>query len=214
MSAALRPMIGRPGRRDAVVPTFAISPEQMQYVLSGARPKMRALLALVAICGLPLSELPGLRWPDLRTSPGGPALAVRTRDGVRSVPLPPAVMMALEDFGIRHFGPMFPNRSGQAAPASALRQAVTSHLRRRGCPWTPTQLRTFADTCSADPKVPERVLGHGPIDNLAACPTCGRNNPRLTRPVSHIVSRHLDPSGRRPTVNDLHLLDPRRVRWA
>lgn len=203
MSEAIRPRT-RALSRKRTAQAAGIPREELQKALQGASRKVRALMVLQAFCGLRSQEMAELEWADLRTSNRQPVLVIRGSDA-RMVPVPRIVLIALEDFGRRPSGPVFPRRDGQRQPADYLRAIVAGHLRKRtglagGQLWRFYGSREYRQVMT-DFHVSEAMIGHGTLPGTPRCPTCGSRTPSADEYL-----------GRRPTVNDLGLLRP-PPRW-
>jgi integrase len=178
------------------------------------------MLLLAAFCGLRTREMATLHWTDLQVSGNRtPALLVSEGKDCREqvVPVPSVVLMALEDYGRRASGPMFPAKDGSAIKPDALASSLNRYLRRTGLVWTASQLRHLHKSAeyqrlATDPKSAQAMLGHGSLDRTDSCPTCRRPWAPPAR-VNHLARRTIvRGSTHRPTVDDLGLLRRGRQR--
>lgn len=143
----------------------ALSREQLAAFLAIVSERHRLMFRLLAVTGLRVSELLGLRWRDLRLDGGEPCVRVRralvrgrveppkTRYGKRDVPLPHELVVALrqqrKDTEWHEADDLvFPNQVGRAHNVENLRRRVLSPAAEEaGVPWA--GFHTFRHTCAS-----------------------------------------------------------------
>jgi len=121
-----------------------IDEDDLTAALTGARPKMAAMITLAAYAGLRCCEIAGLDWSDLRREPDGAAfLHVRKGKGAkeRTVEIGQVVVKALQAYGVRRRGPMFMGLDGRQINADSVSKSVNRYLSNQGVEATAHQLR-------------------------------------------------------------------------
>jgi integrase len=155
--------------------------EQLASLLAQVPAKWGPLFELLAATGLRISEAIGLRWSDLELDSRRPhlrvtraivrdvAVAPKSRNGVRVVPLPSQLANELRSRRppeVRDDAPVFPGRNGRPAnPGSLRRRVLAPAARRAGL--AGVGFHTFRHTCAAlliesgaSPLRLQRWMGH------------------------------------------------------
>jgi integrase len=166
----------------AVHERTALTPEQVQRLLSVLQEPVRTMVLVGILAGLRVGEILGLRWQDVdflnrsiriqqaayRGSIGSP----KTKGSKRTLPLPESLSVALRrhyDASVQRDGLVFPTRAGMPFSDSNL---LARHLKpagkQIGTPWVGwhTLRRTHATLLSqagASPKDAQAQLGHAHI---------------------------------------------------
>lgn len=134
-----------------------ISEADLGRALQAASPKLAAMMALMAYCGLRAMEVAQLSWSDVDVADGQTWISVRGKGGRdRLVPAGIAVQRALRRHGTRTRGPVFIGRDNHQIRANSVSQIVNTHLHRLGINSTAHKLRTRYATQAA--KVVEAPL--------------------------------------------------------
>jgi site-specific recombinase XerD len=151
-----------------------IEEDDLFFVLSAAKPKMRAMLTIAAFAGLRCCEIAGLEWSDLRREPDGSAfLLVRQAKGSkhRTVEIGDTVVKALQAYGIKRKGPMFLGVDGRQIAPGSVSRSINRYLRQHGISATAHQLRhrygTVAYQLSKDLRMVQEQLGHASPNTTA-----------------------------------------------
>jgi site-specific recombinase XerD len=193
--------------------TFGLTGEQARALLAAAAdhsPRMRALVALLLVDGLRISEALALDIDHVRGVDRGHRVAQLRRKGGRTAraALPPLVADAIDTYlahraahsdgaGHQHLaGPLFVTRTGARwRPGNAAR-ALTALARRAGIPTadrvTPHALRHAAITLALDAGVPlhevQDFAGHR---DPRSTRRYDRARGRLDRHASYALAAHL-----------------------
>jgi integrase len=111
------------------------SPAEIRSLLQNARNRRRAILAVLAFCGLRSSELRGLRWQDVdleratltvwqRADPKGKLGRLKSKKGYRTLPLLPLAVNALREWKMAcpkgKLGLVFPDAAGDVGTHHAI----------------------------------------------------------------------------------------------
>lgn len=151
-----------------------IAEDDLHFVLTAARPKMRAMLVLAAYAGLRCCEISGLDWADFRREPNGTAFVdIRHGKGSkqRQVEVGEAVVKALQSYGVKRRGWMFLGADGRQIEAKSVSRSINKYLRRHEVPATAHQLRhrfgTIAYQLTRDLRLVQDLLGHSSPNTTA-----------------------------------------------
>lgn len=127
-----------------------ISEVDLKRAMDAASPKLAAMMALMAYCGLRSMEVAGLLWTDIEVADGQTWIRVRgkgNRD--RVVPAGLVVQRALRRHGTRMRGPVFIGRDSRMMRPNSVSQVVNEHLHRLGIRSTAHKLRARYATQAA-----------------------------------------------------------------
>jgi integrase/recombinase XerC len=142
-----------------------IDGDALADALRGARPQMRAMLALAAFAGLRCQEIAGLERDDIIEAKA----LIRVRHGKgqkeRIVPLHPDVLEALRVLPMPRTGALFTRPQGGRHTPVSTSQVISDYLRRDcGIDATAHMLRHWFGTevydNSKDLRVTQELLGH------------------------------------------------------
>ena len=173
-TGALRPVT------DEESMTSGLSPEQVRALIGAARtdsPRSEALVTLLALNGLRVSEAVAARIEDLDTDRGHRVLRVRRKGGKRAkIPLTPAAARVIETAAARrNSGPIFATRTGKALDRSEAWRLLRRLAKNAGIPGaeriSPHSMRHTYATTALDAGVPLRDVQ----DSM------GHTDPRTTR---------------------------------
>jgi site-specific recombinase XerD len=144
-----------------------IGDDDLVLALRGARPRMRAWLALAAFAGFRAKEIAGLRREDVLDMVEPPVLVVSAPKGGRQrvVPLNPYVAHALRLAGLPRSGWLFPSqRGGGPVQPPTVSKLASRYLDGCGIDATLHQLRhafaTEVYRASRDLRLTQELLGH------------------------------------------------------
>jgi site-specific recombinase XerD len=118
--------------------------DDIELALSIAPPRVAAMIALMAGCGLRCCEVAGLRWDDVDLA-RGEARVIGKGDRERTVWLGPAVVARLAELDTTS-GPVFLNGHGRPASRSAVSQTVNQVFARAGLSARAHRLRHWHGT--------------------------------------------------------------------
>ena len=128
-----------------------ISEADLERAMRAASPKLAAMMALMAYCGLRAMEVAQLTWSDIDVADGQTWITVRGGKGQRdrTVPAGMVVQRALRRHGTRTRGPVFIGRDNRQIRANSVSQIVNTHLHRLGINSTAHKLRARYATQAA-----------------------------------------------------------------
>jgi integrase len=129
-----------------------ISEDDLARAMATASPKLSAMMALMADCGLRCLEVANLSWSDISISDGQTWLCVRNGKGGkdRMVPLGLTVQRALRRHGTKNRGPVFLGRDGRQLAPNSVSVSINYHLRKLGIPSSAHKLRARYATQAAE----------------------------------------------------------------
>lgn len=125
-----------------------------------------ALVSLLAVCGLRVSEALGADIDDIRDVRGHRVIKVVGKGSKpRSVPMPPMVLHAVDNYiGDRQIGPIFVTSTGRRMDRQAAHDTITRIGKRVGIDLHPHLLRHTAATAALEAGAPldqvQDLLGH------------------------------------------------------
>lgn len=143
-----------------------VDEDDLAIALTGARPKMRAMITLAAYAGLRCCEISGLSWDDLRREPDGSAFIRVQGKGAkeRTVEIGQTVIRALQAYGIKRRGPMFLGLDGRQIAPKSVSSSINRFLRGQDVAATAHQLRhrygSAAYQLSRDLRMVQEQMGH------------------------------------------------------
>lgn len=141
--------------------------QEIAAVMAVADPSLRAMVGVMAACGLRCCEVARLRWSDIDLA-AGQLVADGKGSRQRVVYLPASVVRLFAALDETE-GPVFRERwSGGAMSANAVSHRVGQAFRRQGFPTRAHQLRHRAATCAlrvpgADLLDVRDLLGHADV---------------------------------------------------
>lgn len=119
-----------------------ISEADLHRAMQAASPKLAAMMALMAYCGLRAMEVARLLWSDIEVSDGQTWIRVRGKGNKdRIVPAGLVVQRALRRHGTRTRGAVFLGRDGRQMRSNSVSQVVNTHLHRLDITSTAHKLR-------------------------------------------------------------------------
>lgn len=148
-----------------------LQPSDVALVLDAApTPELRAVLALMAWCGLRCCEVAALRWSDVDLD-GRVVLVHGKGSRDRLVGLPNVAVRALAALDATA-GPVYPAAARSAHPAALVSRHVREHLHRCGVDASAHRLRhTYATALyratGGDLLAVQRALGHASVATTA-----------------------------------------------
>ncbi|GAA3614086.1 site-specific tyrosine recombinase XerD [Kineosporia mesophila] len=160
--------------------TSGLSPDEVRALIRAARtdsPRSEALITLLALNGLRISEAVASRIEDLDTDRGHRVLRVRRKGGKRAkIPLTPAAIRSLNASIVgRTSGPAFATSTGKALDRSEAWRLLRRLAKNAGIPGaeriSPHSMRHTYATTALDAGVPLRDVQ----DSM------GHTDPRTTR---------------------------------
>ena len=120
-----------------------IAEKDLARAMDAASPKVAAMMALMAYCGLRCMEVAQLLWSDIDVADGQTWIAIRNGKGGRDriVPAGMVVQRALRRHGTRTRGPVFLGRDNRQIRPNSVSQIVNCHLHRLGIASSAHKLR-------------------------------------------------------------------------
>lgn len=147
-----------------------------QLLASAETPRDRALLRLLYLAGLRVSEACALRWRDLQARGSAGLVTVFGKGGkTRVIALRPAIWQELQQLrdGAKAGAPVFESRQGGQLSPSQARRIVKAAVARASLPaevsphWLRHAHATHALKAGADLKLVQATLGHASIATTA-----------------------------------------------